>query len=119
MTCLTIRRRRQSARRRTVCALALFAATVALVGGCSHMIKDRVPYYENDPWQPRPPEGFLYRGTGVWVLEQKQGYTRVLTSDLIHAWVWGDAVVPMEWGAKPDEPENEYKFMEAKPFDPS
>ncbi len=91
----------------------------ALAAGCTQMISSRVPYYEDDPWQPRPPQGFLYRGTGVWVLENKGGYARVLTGDLIHGWVWADAIVPMDWDAESDRPEQEYEIMETKPRNPS
>jgi hypothetical protein len=65
--------------------------------GCSHVVRQRAPYYVHGPGQPEPPQGFLEEGTHVLVVGKDGSYARVWTGDLLDAFVWEHDLRPL-WG---------------------
>ena len=60
---------------------------LCLLTGCTHIITEQTPYYEDGFAQVDPPQGELEAGTRVMILERKGSHARVLTGNLLDAWV--------------------------------
>lgn len=95
---------RTTDRRSVRLAVGLGLATLGGAVGCllppTHVVGVQAPYYEKGPDQVEPPDGFLQRGTKVWVFGQKDSYSRLITEDLILGYVWSDVLMkPREFEA--------------------
>ena len=95
----------QSTIKRGLLAL-LVAALIASTMGCMRVIRQEAPYYTKGPQQPDPPNGFFEPGTKVWVLGQKDSYSRVLTLDGIAGHVWSQDLLTLgQWQAEQEAAE--------------
>ncbi len=80
------------------CVLGVGLAAALLCTGCTHVIAQNAPYYNEGPQQPGPPDGELAAGTGVWIVGQKDGYGHIWTLGGVNAYVWPrDIVTKAEW----------------------
>lgn len=62
----------------------------------SHVITTGSAYYTGGPQQGRPPDGTLFQGTRVRVLENAGSYSVVRTADGIEGYVSTAAIGPAE-----------------------
>ncbi len=77
------------------CAVPIVAAPLV---GCSvlpstHVVAFGTPYYLDGPDQAGAPDGFLNRGEKVWVMWEKDSYSRLFTDDGTLGWVWSPSLV--------------------------
>ncbi len=88
------------------------AGLVALAAGplvaCSvlpstHVVAFGTPYYVDGLDQPGPPDGWLERGTKVWVLREKDTYSYMFDQDANWAWVWSQSLMTARAYAKEEE----------------
>lgn len=71
---------------------------IATLTGCVQVVTEVTGYYEDGPQQPEPPQGYLPRGTRVWVLYNEDHYARVWTADGVLAHVWdGHLATLWDW----------------------
>lgn len=96
---------------RTAC-VGLLIGTALAPAGCTHIIPQSTPYYENGPDQPESPQGDIPAGSKAWVIWRKPSYVRVWTDGGIDAWVWDRAVVSI-WDFENQQAE-EKKQQEAR-----
>ena len=79
----------------------LLWASLIVVVGCTHVVTQTTPYYEDGPYQIAGPQGDLPEGTRVWVVGKEGSYARVWTRDGIDAYVWDNALMSIwEWNRK-------------------
>ena len=76
----------------------LIATSLVLTSGCLRVVRQEAPYYVKGPHQIEPPDGFFPSGKKVMVLGEKDSYSRILTFDLISAYIWKqDLLTLSEW----------------------
>ena len=85
--------------------VAIVATSLA---GCSvlpstHVVAFGTPYYIDGPDQPGPPDGWLERGTKVWVLREKDTYSYMFDQDANWSWVWSQSLITARAYAKEEK----------------
>ena len=95
-------------RNQRIIAAALVALAAAPLVGCSmmpstHVVAFGTPYYVDGLDQPGPPDGWLERGTKVWVLREKNTYSYMFDEDANWAWVWSQSLMTARAYAKEEE----------------
>lgn len=78
--------------------VVLIATTLVLTSGCLHVVRQEAPYYVKGPHQIESPDGSFPPGKRVMVFSEKDSYSRILTFDLISAYIWKqDLLTLSEW----------------------
>ncbi len=83
--------------RRFVIVMIIPIVATPLVG-CSflpstHVVAFGTPYYLDGPEQPGAVDGWLNRGTKVWVMREKDSYSHLFTEDGTLSWVWSPSLM--------------------------
>ncbi len=68
-------------------------ASLICLPGCTHVVVGSTPYYVDGPRQNEPSNGDLPDGTPVWVIGEKDGYTKVWASNGVIGYVWPKAII--------------------------
>jgi hypothetical protein len=78
--------------------VVLVATALLLTSGCLRVVRQEAPYYVKGPHQIEPPDGFFPAGKKVMVFGEKDSYKRILTFDLVAAYIWKqDLLTLSEW----------------------
>jgi len=91
------------------CALVVGLAGLTAASGCSHVLINTAPYYEDGPWQLDPPQGELQAGTHVLVVGRKGTYSHVWTITGVDAYVWDGDLHSIFEGKREPPPPKELK----------
>ena len=97
-------------------ATVMYAATLTLLCGCTHVVTHNTPFFKDGPTQLAPPQGELKAGTWVWVTGKEGTYSHVLASDGTDAYVLENDLRPL-WAPAPtaEQPPKKSAEPPAKP----
>jgi hypothetical protein len=78
--------------------VVLVGTALLLTSGCLRVVRQEAPYYVKGPHQIEPPDGFFPAGKKVMVFGEKDSYKRILTLDLVAAYIWKqDLLTLSQW----------------------